>query len=164
MKMMIDTTIYASYVTPTRPLKDRSKTSQLIIHCTGTPEGQPCTVLNIDKYHKEHNNWACIGYHFVIYADGKVVRGRPEAAIGSHCKGQNANSIGIAYVGGLTEDGKKTKDTRTEQQKVALVWLCKYLMGKYDITPAHVHGHNEYTTSKACPCFNVQELRAELAK
>lgn len=161
---MIDTTIYASKVKPSKPLRKRSRTMQLIIHCTGTPEGHACTVESIDKYHKEQNKWSCIGYHFVIYADGKIVRGRPENTIGAHCNGQNSSSIGIAYVGGLTSDGKKPKDTRTKEQKASLVWLCRYLMSKYDITPAHVHGHNDYTKLKACPCFDVQELRAELAE
>lgn len=156
--------IWNANIKPSTPLKKRKETIQLIIHCTATPEGRPCTVTHIDTWHRHQNKWACIGYHYVIYADGKIVTGRPEEYVGAHTSGQNSNSIGICYVGGLTKDGGKAKDTRTEEQKESMVWLCKQLMKKYDITPAHVHGHNEYTNKKACPCFDVRELRNELTK
>ena len=97
--------------------------------------------------------FADIGYHYVIYRDGSVHKGRAENIAGAHCLGHNANSIGICYIGGVAKDGKTPKDTRTPQQKTALRQLVNQL--KFYYPHATVHGHNEYS-SKACPSFNVQ--------
>jgi N-acetylmuramoyl-L-alanine amidase len=72
---------------------------------------------------------------------------------GAHCEGQNANSIGICYAGGLAADGKTPKDTRTVAQKAALLKLIRDLKLKYP--GATVHGHREFA-NKACPCFDAK--------
>ena len=100
------------------------------------------------------NGWRDIGYHFVIYRDGTVHKGRPIEQIGAHCSGYNANSIGICYIGGCATDGKTPKDTRTEAQRAALIQLVSELKASYP--SATVHGHNEFA-AKACPSFNVQK-------
>lgn len=127
------------------------KVNKIIIHCSATKEGQNFTVSDIDTWHKQRG-FAKIGYHHVIYLDGTVHKGRDESEIGAHTIGQNANSIGICYIGGLDNDGKP-KDTRTTLQKSALVKLVSELKIKYP--DATIHGHNEFA-AKACPCFNVK--------
>ncbi len=127
--------------------------SKIIIHCSATPEGKDYTVQQIDQWHRQRG-FRCIGYHFVIYRDGSVHEGRPIEQVGAHCKGYNANSIGICYIGGCAADGKTPKDTRTEAQRAALVALVRELKAKYP--SATVHGHNEFA-NKACPSFNVQK-------
>jgi N-acetylmuramoyl-L-alanine amidase len=67
--------------------------------------------------------WSDIGYHFLIYLDGSLHEGRPIERVGAHCKGHNEGSIGIAYVGGIDKVNFKPKDTRTEEQKEALVYI-----------------------------------------
>ena len=126
--------------------------SEIIIHCSATPEGKPFTIADIDQWHRQRG-FRCIGYHFVIYLDGSVHAGRPIAESGAHCHGHNAHSIGICYVGGLDSLGQP-KDTRTPAQKTSLVKLVNQLKNEYP--NAKVHGHNEYA-NKACPCFDVQE-------
>lgn len=127
------------------------KINKIIIHCSATKEGQNFTTSDIDAWHKERG-FAKIGYHYVIYLDGSVHKGRDESEIGAHTLGQNANSIGICYIGGLDKDGNP-KDTRTALQKTALLKLVGELKTKYP--SATIHGHNEYA-AKACPCFNVK--------
>ena len=126
--------------------------SEIIIHCSATPEGKPFTVADIDQWHRQRG-FRYIGYHFVIYLDGNVHAGRPIAESGAHCQGHNAHSIGICYVGGLDSLGQP-KDTRTPKQKEALKALVRQL--KNDYPHAEIHGHNEFSP-KACPCFDVQE-------
>lgn len=104
----------------------------------------------IRKWHLQRG-FQDIGYHWVIYQDGSVHMGRTESKIGAHVAGHNKNSIGVCYVGGIGADGKAV-DTRTPQQKAALLTLLKVLHTKYP--GATVHGHNEFA-NKACPCFNV---------
>lgn len=126
--------------------------TEIIIHCSATPEGKDFTVEDIRRWHLARK-FADIGYHYVIYRDGSVHKGRTENIAGAHCLGHNANSIGICYIGGVAKDGKTPKDTRTPQQKTALRQLVNQL--KFYYPHATVHGHNEYS-SKACPSFNVQ--------
>ena len=128
------------------------KISEIIIHCAATPEGKAFTVADIDAWHKKRG-FRCIGYHFVIYLDGSVHKGRAIEEVGAHCSGHNANSIGICYIGGCATNGKTPKDTRTEAQKSALVSLIKRL--KSEFPHATIHGHCEFA-AKACPSFDVK--------
>ena len=128
------------------------KITEIIIHCSATPEGRKVTTDQIDRWHKERG-FKEIGYHYVIYLDGSIHEGRKEEEIGAHTVGHNANSIGICYVGGCAKDGRTPKDTRTDAQKNALCGLLSELVKKYP--NASIHGHREFA-NKACPCFDVQ--------
>lgn len=131
------------------------KINKIIIHCAATPEGKDFTVAQIRSWHVKGRGWKDIGYHYVIYRDGSVHNGRPIEQPGAHTAGHNANSIGICYIGGISNDGKKTpKDTRTTAQRVALVNLVKQLKLKYP--NATIHGHNEFA-NKACPSFKIKD-------
>ena len=128
--------------------------SQIIIHCSATREGQEVSVDTIREWHL-NRGWSDIGYHFLIGLDGKVYPGRDLDKVGAHTKGQNLNSIGICYVGGVEKDGKTPKDTMTEMQDISMLELIKSLrliFGK----KLELHGHNEFA-NKACPSFDVQE-------
>ncbi|MEQ9812395.1 MAG: N-acetylmuramoyl-L-alanine amidase [Azospirillaceae bacterium] len=125
---------------------------KIVIHCAATPEGQDVKLEAIRRYHVEQRGFSDIGYHWVIELDGTVRQGRPEWAIGAHVKGQNLDSIGVCYVGGLTSDGRQPKDTRTPAQRRALVDLVRQIKQRHG--PLSVHGHREYA-NKACPCFEV---------
>ena len=125
---------------------------KIIIHCTATREGDDISVDTIRKWHLARG-WSDIGYHYVIDIKGNINAGRPIELMGSHTKGFNKGSIGIAYVGGVEADGKTPKDTRTKAQKDSIIRLVKKLKGCYpDVT---IHGHNEFS-NKACPSYNVQ--------
>ena len=89
--------------------------NKIIIHCTATKEGQAVTVADVIKWHKARG-FNTIGYHFLIDLNGILWTGRAEDLVGAHCEGQNANSIGVCYVGGL-DANLKSKDTRTPSQK-----------------------------------------------
>lgn len=126
---------------------------KIIIHCTATREGDDISVDTIRRWHLARG-WSDIGYHYVIDIKGNINAGRPIELIGAHTKGQNKYSIGIAYVGGVEDDGKTPKDTRTKAQKDAIIRLVKKLKGCYpDVS---IHGHNSFSL-KACPSYNVQD-------
>ena len=125
---------------------------KIILHCSATPEGKDYTVEQIRSWHLA-NGWSDIGYHFVIYRDGTVHRGRPVEKIGAHTTGYNAHSIGICYIGGCSADGNTPKNTLTKAQRIALIRLLKELRVTYPM--ATIHGHNEFA-NKACPSFIVK--------
>ena len=130
----------------------------IIIHCSSTPEGKDYTVQDIDRWHKARG-WKGIGYHYVIYRDGSIHKGRPEEQVGAHCLNHNKHSIGICYIGGLTADSKKAKDTRTPEQKAALRALLVELKQSYP--RSLIMGHNVFA-NKACPCFDAAKEYQDL--
>ena len=129
------------------------KINRVIIHCSATREGQHVSIDTIRNWHVKGNGWSDIGYHYVIDLDGNIHTGRREDMIGAHVRGHNDDSIGICYVGGLDCEGNP-KDTRTQEQKDALIDLLKVLKRKY--WSVKIQGHNEYS-DKACPCFNASK-------
>lgn len=134
--------------------------NKIILHCTATPEGRETTVDDIRKWHKAQG-WNDIGYHYVVYLDGTIHKGRPIDIVGAHTQGHNTGSIGIVYVGGIDKMSLKPKDTRTPKQKEA---LHEFLMEQMLIYKgATLHGHNEFA-AKACPSFNVQKEYADIIK
>lgn len=143
----------ASAVILKQPKASR-KITEIIVHCTATPEGKDFTVDTIRSWHLA-NGWKDIGYHYVVYRDGTIHAGRPEAQVGSHVAGHNSGTLGIVYVGGVASDGKTPKDTRTSQQRAALLDLAKALIAKYPAIKK-VTGHNQYA-AKACPSFDVRK-------
>ncbi len=127
------------------------KINEIIVHCTATAEGKDFKAADIDRWHKA-KGWDGIGYHHVVDLDGTVEPGRPESKVGAHCLKHNTNSIGVVYVGGVASDGKTPKDTRTPQQKAALVKLLTELKHRYP--NASIHGHRDFA-AKACPSFDA---------
>ena len=125
--------------------------TKIIVHCSATKEGKAFNVADITRWHKDRG-FATIGYHYVVLLDGTIQQGRAEMTMGAHCKGHNANSIGICYIGGLDANGK-SKDTRTPEQKESLLILLKELKKKYP--KATIHGHREFA-NKDCPCFDAK--------
>lgn len=75
------------------------RVSKLVLHHTTGKYNGPATVRAIQRFHQETRNWADIGYNFLIGSDGKVYEGRGWDRTGAHARGQNSNSIGIAYIG-----------------------------------------------------------------
>lgn len=132
--------------------------TEIIVHCSATPEGRPHTVGDIRAWHKQRG-FKDVGYHYIIYLDGSIHAGRNEAEIGAHCTGHNRYSIGVCYIGGMTKDMKAAKDTRTEAQKKSLLQLLRQLKKKYP--QAKIYGHRDFA-AKACPSFNARKEYAGL--
>ena len=125
--------------------------SEIIIHCSATREGQNIDAEIIDGWHKARG-WRGIGYHYVVLLDGIIEYGRPVKDIGAHCQGHNSNSIGVCYIGGVEQDGTTPKDTRTCEQKEALILLIRVL--KLLHPTATIYGHRDFS-DKACPSFDA---------
>jgi len=133
--------------------------NKIIVHCAATREGRDFTVEDITRWHKARG-FATIGYHYVIYRDGSIHEGRPLEQIGAHCVGHNKHSIGICYIGGCASDGKTPKDTRTPEQKEAMLSLLRRLKAQFP--NATIHGHRDYV-AKACPSFDATSEFRSLA-
>lgn len=150
-----------AYLIPSRFKKSKRTINELIVHCSATPEGQNYTVEDIRKWHKAQG-WSDIGYHYVVYRDGTVHNGRDVDLVGAHCNkgGHNQHSIGICYIGGVenkkgvSASMQKAKDTRTEEQKAALLSLLIDLKKLYP--QAQIWGHHDFDSGKDCPSFDAR--------
>lgn len=74
------------------------------------------TVETIDAYHKS-KGWDGIGYHFVIYRNGEVHKGRDINKQGAHAIGRN-HMTGICLIG---------KDNYSDNQLRSLITLLNDL-------------------------------------
>lgn len=119
----------------------------IALHCAAS-KGD-VSAATIRGWHVIERGWSDIGYHYVVRTSGLVETGRPLAKAGAHIAGKNKNSIGICIAGGY--DG--TTNDMTEAQWLALENLVRTLKSVYPA--ARVAGHNEFTTAKTCPNFDV---------
>lgn len=126
----------------------------IIVHCSATRAGLNFDAADIDQWHKQRG-WAGIGYHYVVDLDGTIEPGRKETEQGAHAGAlYNPISLGVCYIGGLTQDTEEPADTRTPAQKSALEALLLELLRRYP--DAQIIGHRDIA-AKACPCFNAAE-------
>lgn len=105
----------------------------------------------IDKYHREHNGWTKIGYHWYVELDGLGQRGREDHEVGAHVGGFNVNSLGLCVSG--HGDFEPWNQAQNDEVIRKLTAWC----GMYRVPVAHVIGHREAPdfgappVSKTCP-------------
>jgi len=126
----------------------------IVLHCTATPPSMDVGVIWVDKLHKARG-WSQCGYHYIIRRDGTIERGRPVWMQGAHVKGHNDYTIGVAYSGGVDEDGAPEDNLTAEQYEAVkhLVTNLRLVFGPLDLL-----GHRDLpNVKKACPSFDVRE-------
>lgn len=129
--------------------------NSIIVHCTATEAGFDIGLAQIRSWHTmappKGRGWRNCGYHYIVRLDGTIERGMPISQPGIHCKGHNAHSVGVAYVGGL-KNGEPA-DTRTQEQKSAMLKLLAKLTLMYR---CHTYGHRDFA-QRDCPCFDAKK-------
>lgn len=125
-----------------KPLQNRITTNKIVLHHAAAKR---CDAETIHRWHLG-NGWSGIGYHFVVRKDGTIERGRPLEAVGAHCTGQNADSIGICFEGDFTSEKMSQVQIKAGQD------LISYLRNLYG-TKIRICKHSDlYATS--CPGKN----------
>jgi len=133
--------------------RELNSITTIFVHCSATPPNRDVTVKDIDTWHK-NKGWDQIGYHYYIDIHGVAHQGRSIDRVGAHAKGNNYNSIGICYAGGVDENNTP-QDTLTaaQQRTMANIILALGCVLQRSLL---LRGHKEVST-KSCPSFNVQE-------
>jgi N-acetylmuramoyl-L-alanine amidase len=141
-----------------------NKLKYLIIHCTATQEGRELTAQDIIKMHTspppKGRGWNQVGYsdmihltglvtNLVTYNEDDIVQPRE---VTNGAVGLNGVSRHVVYVGGVEKDGKTPKDTRTNEQLLALRNYVNHVISAHP--EIQILGHNQ-VAAKACPCFSV---------
>lgn len=119
-------------------------------------------LLRIERQHKlgagKNEPFACIGYHFVISADGRIWEGRPLKYQGAHSTGDNnKGNIGICLLGNFEVQYV------TKQQQAHLVELVGRLCDQYGISRSNIVGHSHFKDTD-CPGKHLLPLVQSLAK
>lgn len=138
---------------------------RIFVHCTAT--SQNVTVRRIQQSWRGIG-WKNPGYHYIIDADGVTTQLLDESRCANGVYGYNADSIHVAYIGGIDFiRGKwKAADTRTDAQKDSLRLLLADLKKRYpdaqilghrDISPDKNHNGkvDPWERIKECPCFDA---------
>jgi len=137
----------------------RARTDYIVIHSTKTKSNENLSAKDITLKHRKegffHN-----AFHFIIKRDGTVEEGRDIEMSGAILPINqplitNQNSIAIALVGGLSQDGEKLDTNFTFKQYNALRELVKKLKRKYNV---EVVGCRNAINSKSCMSFDVQAI------
>lgn len=128
-----------------KPLQERTATDLIVIYHTGNPTDDD---LSAEAIHESHlaQDWAGIGYHFVIRKDGAIEFGRPMDTIGAHAYGFNSHSIGI-HVCGNFEVAEPTPE-QIESCAILVAWLSEEYGVK--VNRSNVVGHRDLMAT-ACP-------------
>ena len=141
-------------VLPHRPNK-------IIIHHTATANSPDTSrahaialARDIQDLHMDRNGWRDTGQHFTISRGGYVLEGRHGSLAylrggvrmvrGTHCVGQNDQSIGIE------NEGTYLTVQPTAALWQALVVLCGYTCRRYRIPATEIYGHNDFNAT-LCP-------------
>jgi LysM repeat protein len=90
--------------------------------------------------------WACIGYHFIIDANGRIYEGRPLQFQGAHAGNNAVNrlNIGICLIGNF--DVQRVPPA----QRTALLSTLDRMCLQYGISRAAVFGHKKFKVTE-CP-------------
>lgn len=145
-----------------------AKIRRIVIHCTATREGKDYRKEDVIRWHTyaqpTGNGWKHAGYHFLIRLGGEIEEVIPlksvteldETEIANGAKGFNDSSIHIAYIGGCEKNTCKPKDTRTPEQKQALIDLLEKLIKENP--ELEIVGHSDLDKTKPyCPGFDVKK-------
>lgn len=136
----------------------------IIIHHSAvytTREGRAVDLAALDDYHRQRGfgifYWGKVyhvGYHYIIFPDGRVEQGRPERCLGAHATGHNSD-IGICLVGDFSSpdnpDGRRGPPEPTREQLRALVGLTRRLRAQYQIPLENVRRHHDVNDGTECP-------------
>lgn len=121
------------------------KINAIIIHHSLTPRQNKPQWEAIRKYHKKHNGWSDIGYHYgmemITDPSGNQVvieqKGRDDERKGAHVKGMNAETLGVCVIGNY--DKEKCPKRLWEET----LHLVRRLQMMYDVKSDFVLGHWE---------------------
>lgn len=144
----------------------------LVLHCSATPEGREVSGAEIRRWHTDPKpagrGWGQVGYRRLYHINGGVeelVANNDDKwvdnwEITNGVAGKNSVCQHWCIIGGMTEDMKRPKDTRSPMQRESL---------RRDVLAFHrrfpsvkIVGHNYFDGGKACPSFDVQKWLKEI--
>nr|XP_019950513.1 PREDICTED: peptidoglycan-recognition protein SB1-like [Paralichthys olivaceus] len=133
----------------------KSSARRVVIHHTAFPSCrglEECKkqIFSIQRAHMTERGFSDIGYNFLVEGDGIVFEGRGWGALGAHSKGNNHDSLGIAFMGNFNNDEPSEEALLAVKQLlqsgVSQGFLCKdfALFGHRDLANTECPGEKLY--------------------
>jgi hypothetical protein len=125
--------------------------SSLTVHHEGspkplTPDRDPKELLkNLQKYGWTQKSWPDLPYHYLIDLNGNIYEGRDPMKVGDTNTSYDPSGKLLVTMMGNTNIQAPTK-AQLESMTQLMAWAADY----YNIDPATIKGHLEYT-STGCP-------------
>lgn len=113
----------------------------IVLHNSGASTG---TVEGIHNYHLSLG-WAGCAYHFVVYKNGEIHKGRPLWAMGGHTHTWG-NTVGVCFIGNYESSDRVMPKKQLDAGKKLLRWL------RVEYPKAQMRGHRQMpNNATACP-------------
>ncbi|MDX1493539.1 MAG: peptidoglycan recognition family protein [Longimicrobiales bacterium] len=130
---------------------------RIVLHHTVTSDGE--TLLDLEairRYHMEQRGWSDIGYHWVVEKVGGVyaaIMARPAYRTGSHTKGRNTGSLGVALVGNWS------RFPPPEAMLFRTAELCAVLCRMNGIPKTKIYRHSDFRPTLCPGKIDVERIR-----
>ena len=128
------------------PKRNLSQIRYIVIHHTATsPEASPEYInqLHLDR------GWAKIGYHYLVYPDGKIYQVNKDDTVSNHVEGSNTASLGIAAIGNYSQQSP------TLSLYASLRYLSRKKARQYN---AIIKGHGEFKQTQCPGSIDLQKI------
>jgi hypothetical protein len=141
--------------TPADPARARRHTiSHITLHHQGEPfpagKDPQLYLRNLQTWSRNSKHWLDIPYHYIIDLDGRIYEGRSIAYAGDTNTEYDPTGHALIEVVGNFEEVQPN-----QQQLDATADLMALLAMKYNIAPATIHGHKDYSAQTVCPGVNL---------
>lgn len=127
----------------------RHRIRRLTVHHSGRVlrdnREAPDRLIAFQRYHQGEQGWPDIAYHLLIDRHGNVFEGRPRWARGDTATEYNPRGHLLVMC-----DGNFTRQRPSDAQVRSLVDVLTWACGHYDVSPATIAGHRDYTATD-CP-------------
>ncbi|KAG9348290.1 hypothetical protein JZ751_002025 [Albula glossodonta] len=126
-------------------------------HCRGPKDCQD-QLTYIQNMHIQKRGFSDIGYNFLIGEDGTVYEGRGWGVVGAHVKGNNHDSIGIAFMGNFNDESLSAAALSSARQLLQSGVSLGHLLPMYVL-----QGHRDLASTE-CPGTMLYEALKLLAQ
>ncbi|XP_058489182.1 peptidoglycan recognition protein 5 [Solea solea] len=139
----------------------KSSARRVIIHHTALPgckglEECKQQIFSIQRGHMVDRGFDDIGYNFLIGQDGRVFEGRGWGVVGAHSRGNNHDSVGIAFMGNFNNDSPSKDAILSVNQLLQSGVSRGFLHADFSLL-----GHRDLGNTQ-CPGENLYAALAQL--
>jgi len=129
----------------------------IVIHCSASKDGIAKSREDLVREHQARG-FRTIGYHWIVEPDGALVAGRPEAQVGAHVEGHNADTIGVCMIGTKAFTSKAWATLATVVKNLRRTYPGAKVLGHRDYSPDLNHNGKIEPGEwiKLCPNFDVE--------
>ena len=127
------------------PTRTVSEITMVVVHHTGV--SPTITAREIAEFRVQKNNWAGIGFHFLVLPDGTIQQTNELTTVSRHAGDQNRESVGVSFAGNFNTGSP------TAQQIAQGGHLIAWLLRTLNLSIGAMVGHKAIAST---PCPGTQ--------